>query len=84
MLPPKKVPPLLPLALSKTALPISSDVRYNSVNCFGQGNVARRDLYHFQVGLLRACSWFVTFSLPCLGELGSLDLDGSPLNLVLE
>lgn len=79
MLPPKKVLPLLPLALSKTALML--DI---TVNCFGQGNVARRDLYHFQVGLLRACGWFVTFSLPCLSELGSLDLDGSPLSLVLE
>lgn len=82
--PPKKVPPLLPLALSKTALPVSSGVRYNCVNCFGQCNVTRRDLYHSQIELLRICAWFVTFALPCLSELGNLDLDGSPISLVLE
>lgn len=36
VLPPKKVSSLLPLALSRTALPISSDIRYNCVNYFGQ------------------------------------------------
>lgn len=66
-------------ALGRTTLPIPSDVRYNCVNCFGQWNVARRDLYHFQVEVSRA-----TFPLHCLSELRSLSLDGSPISLVLE